>query len=141
MQCRGAFSAKNHTLEVHYYTTFFQNRSLRIRPIKIGQEKTTRRSEYHVTTSVIKIESSRSLARSLTHWLLLLLHHPTRLATAEYPILRREGKKTKKQKIQQRSSKKKKKNTAATAGASADLLFKGGGGRGMGVRRKRRISQ
>jgi hypothetical protein len=87
MQCRGAFSAKKHPLEVHYYTTLFQNRSLRIRPINIAQEKTTRRSRYHVTTSVIKTESSRSLAG----WLLLLLHHPTRLATAEYPIPRREG--------------------------------------------------
>jgi len=118
MQCRGAFSAKKHPLEVHYYTTLFQNRSLRIRPINIAQEKTTRRSRYHVTTSVIKTESSRWLAG----WLLLLLHHPTRLATAEYPIPRREGGE-KKQKIQQRSSKKK--NTVAAA--SADLLFRGNG--------------
>jgi hypothetical protein len=62
MQCRGAFSTKKHPLEVHYYTTLFQNRSLRIRPINIGQEKTTRTSRYHVTTSVIKTQSSRSLA-------------------------------------------------------------------------------
>jgi hypothetical protein len=45
-----------------------------------------------------------------------------RLATAEYPIPRREGGE-KKQKIQQRSSKKK--NTVAAA--SADLLFRGNG--------------
>ncbi len=76
-----------------------------------------------MTTSVIKIESSGSLTRSL-----LLLHHPTRVATAEYPILRRELKK--KEAKDPTTIIKEDMSTAATAGASADLLFGGGGGNG-----------
>jgi hypothetical protein len=62
------------------------------------------------------IPPARSLAAAATS------SSSDRLATAEYPIPRREGGE-KKQKIQQRSSKKK--NTVAAA--SADLLFRGNG--------------